>query len=171
MIYAKNNYVPLTHNRYEQQFEYCFLFSKGKPKTFNPIKVPCKEAGRVKRINYVCANSKEKGAAVRSGELREGDNNEMIIKNDKIGPNIWFYSVGARHSAEEKCAYKHPAVFPERLVSNQISSWSNENELIYDCFMGSGTVAKIAKRLKRNYIGSELNPEYQTIWEERLLNA
>jgi DNA modification methylase len=41
MVYAKNNYVPLTHNRYEQQFEYMFVFSKGKPKTFNPIMIPC----------------------------------------------------------------------------------------------------------------------------------
>lgn len=37
MIYAKNNVIPLTHNRYEQSFEYMFVFSKGKPKTFNPI--------------------------------------------------------------------------------------------------------------------------------------
>ena len=39
MIYKKINYVPLTHNRYEQEFEYMFVFSKGKPKTFNPIKI------------------------------------------------------------------------------------------------------------------------------------
>ena len=37
MIYAKNNPIPLTHNRYEQQFEYMFILSKGKPKTFNPL--------------------------------------------------------------------------------------------------------------------------------------
>jgi len=37
MIYQKENPVPLTHNRYEQAFEYMFVFSKGKPKTFNPI--------------------------------------------------------------------------------------------------------------------------------------
>lgn len=38
MIYAKQNYIPLTHNRYEQQFEYMFVFSKGRPKTFNHLK-------------------------------------------------------------------------------------------------------------------------------------
>lgn len=46
MIYKKINYVPLNHNRYEQEFEYMFCFSKGKPKTFNPIKIPCKYAGQ-----------------------------------------------------------------------------------------------------------------------------
>src|SRR5574344_1748162 len=45
MIYRKINYIPLTHNRYEQEFEYMFVFSKGNPKTFNPIKIPCKTAG------------------------------------------------------------------------------------------------------------------------------
>ena len=45
MIYGKENYVPLTHNRYEQEFEYMIVFSKGKPKTFNPIKVACNSSG------------------------------------------------------------------------------------------------------------------------------
>lgn len=48
MIFAKNNPLPLTHNRYEQQFEYMFVFSKGKPKAFNPIKKINKNYGKVK---------------------------------------------------------------------------------------------------------------------------
>lgn len=36
MIYEKTNPIPQNHNRYEQCFEYMFVFSKGKPKTFNP---------------------------------------------------------------------------------------------------------------------------------------
>ena len=46
MIYAKYDYVPLTHNRYEQQFEYMFVFSKGKPEKFNSLKIPSKNAGQ-----------------------------------------------------------------------------------------------------------------------------
>ncbi len=42
MIFAKNNPPPLNHQRYEQSFEYMFVFSKGKVKTFNPIKEECK---------------------------------------------------------------------------------------------------------------------------------
>ena len=45
MMYRKINYIALTHNRYEQEFEYMFVFSKGKPKTFNPIMVECKTKG------------------------------------------------------------------------------------------------------------------------------
>ena len=49
MIYKKINYVPLNHKRFEQCWEYMFCFSKGKPKTFNPILVPCKNAGKVEK--------------------------------------------------------------------------------------------------------------------------
>ena len=45
MIYRKLNYVPLNHNRYEQEFEYMFCLSKGKPNTFTPVRIPCKYAG------------------------------------------------------------------------------------------------------------------------------
>jgi len=56
MIYAKNSYMPLTHNRYEQQFEYMFILSKGKPKTFNPITTIYTyllyKTLRIKRLRY-----------------------------------------------------------------------------------------------------------------------
>ena len=54
----------------------------------------------------------------------------------------------------------HPAPFPIKLAKNCILTTTKENDLIYDCYMGSGTTAKAAIELKRNYIGSELNGEY-----------
>src|SRR5690554_5708832 len=45
MIYTKSSYMPLTHNRYEQAFEYMFAWAKGKPKAFNPLMVPSVTAG------------------------------------------------------------------------------------------------------------------------------
>ncbi len=45
MVYRKNSYMPLTHNRYEQCWEYMFVLSNGKPKSWNPIKVPSMTAG------------------------------------------------------------------------------------------------------------------------------
>jgi len=46
MIWAKPNPIPRTHNRYEQAFEYMFVFSKGKPAAWSPVKVPSKLAGK-----------------------------------------------------------------------------------------------------------------------------
>jgi len=62
----------------------------------------------------------------------------------------------------------HPAPYPERLARDHIYSWSNENDLVYDPFMGSGTTAKAAHQLKRNWIGSEISSEYVELANKRL---
>ena len=64
--------------------------------------------------------------------------------------------------------YGHPAIFPEKLAANHIYSWSNENDLVYDCFMGSGTTAKAAHLQNRNWIGSEISKEYTDLANKRL---
>lgn len=62
----------------------------------------------------------------------------------------------------------HPAPFPIQLPTNIIKCCSKEGDIVYDPFMGSGTVAKAARDLGRNYIGSELNPEYVRMAEEKI---
>lgn len=49
-----------------------------------------------------------------------------------------------------------------------VTDFSNEGDIIYDPFIGSGTTAKACQELNRNYIGSELSEEYCNIAEERL---
>ena len=65
----------------------------------------------------------------------------------------------------------HPAQFPEKLANDHIISWSNEGDLVYDPFMGSGTTAKMAILNKRNWIGSEISDEYCKIIERRITTA
>lgn len=62
----------------------------------------------------------------------------------------------------------HPAPFPIELPINIIKCCSKEGDIVYDPFMGSGTVAKAARDLNRHYIGSELNPDYIIMANERL---
>tara|TARA_Y100000593_G_scaffold14073_1_gene26461 strand:- start:167 stop:850 length:684 start_codon:yes stop_codon:yes gene_type:complete len=62
----------------------------------------------------------------------------------------------------------HPAPFPIELVGNCILSTTKENDLIYDPYIGSGTTAKAAIKLKRNYIGSEINEKYIKQFEKSL---
>jgi len=62
----------------------------------------------------------------------------------------------------------HFAVMPEALCEPPILASSRENDLILDPFTGSGTVATVALRHKRNYIGIELNPEYVQIAINRI---
>ena len=154
MIYAKNSYMPLTHNRYEQQFEYMFVFSKGKPKTFKPIMIPSLTAGTKRNRGGSKANENTYAERLRD--------EKTIVNAEKQKPNIWFYDVGKNDKT------KHNAPFPEQLANDHIISWSNENDLIYDPFMGSGTTAKTAILNNRNWIGSEISNEYCNIVEERI---
>ncbi|WP_221407619.1 DNA-methyltransferase [Thermoflexibacter ruber] len=157
MIYYKNNPMPTTGNRYHQHFEYMFAISKGSPKTFNPITEPTKYRG--------IANMKNRG---QNGSLEY----EKISRTSekKIG-NVFFYSVGGGISTKDKIAYQHPAIFPEELVKDQLITWTNKQDLVYDPFMGSGTTAKVAALYNRFWIGSEISSEYVLIAEKRLEDA
>jgi site-specific DNA-methyltransferase (adenine-specific) len=132
-----------------------FCFSKGPPNTFNPIKVPCKYAGQKTwgQPNMYKDNS---------GELTRVK--QTIIKKEKIKGNIFEYRVGSTQTGK----IKHPAPFPVGLARDQISSWSNEGDIVFDPFMGSGTTGVAAKKLNRNFIGIELDPEYFAIAEKRI---
>lgn len=71
----------------------------------------------------------------------------------------------------KKIAKNHGATFPELLAETVISNFSNPGDLIYDPFTGSGTTSAVAKRLGRNYIGSELLKTYHEFAEERVKNT
>lgn len=62
----------------------------------------------------------------------------------------------------------HPATFPEELVRRCLFATTNEEDIVLDPYMGSGTTAVVAKKLGRKYIGIELNPEYCKIAEARI---
>ena len=157
MIFAKNNFVPLTHNRYEQQFEYIFILSKGKPKVFNPLTEPCKCFGKINTWGFY------KGKNEKSYSNRFRENTEKIpYKKYKYKSNIWYYSVGSRNSKG------HPAPFPEQLVKDHIVSWSKKEDIVLDPMAGSGTTLRIAKENNRRYIGIEVSEEYCEIINKRL---
>jgi len=154
MIYGKNSYMPLTHNRYEQAWEYMFIFSKGRPKSFTPMMIDCLTAGT--KRNRGGSKTKESSYAERKR------NEKTEVNAQKQHPNIFYYDVGKGDKTT------HNAPFPEQLANDHILSWSNEGDLIYDTFMGSGTTAKMAILNKRNWIGSEISKEYCEIAEKRI---
>ena len=144
MIFEKNSSsypANAKSNRYSSIFEYMFVFSKGKPKTINLIKdKPNKWAGHKDF----------------SGKLKNP------VPDFSPRNNIWKYTT----SFNDKTG--HPAVFPEQLALDHILSWSNENDTVLDCFLGSGTTGKMAKQLNRNFIGIEISQEYLDIAKERI---
>jgi len=62
----------------------------------------------------------------------------------------------------------HPAPFPEEIPKRCIEAFSNENDIVLDPFMGSGTVGKVAKSLNRNFIGIDISEDYLKIAEKRI---
>jgi len=163
MIYASKK-PPLTHNRYEQEFEYMFVFSRGTPNIFIPIKVKTIYAGDNKNFGY----GKTYDAKKETGDAMRWRRESRRVGEMKIKGNIWEYATGMMGSTQDEIAFHHPAIFPERLASDHIESWSNEGDLVYDPMGGSGTTIKMAYLLNRNFVMSEISSEYCLIAERRL---
>lgn len=131
--------------RYGNSFEYMFVFTKGKCKTFNPIK---------DRKNK-CAGEKKHGTIRQpDGSMKRQSSIGKIIPEYGQRFNVWNIS------PEKNNKTGHPAVFPEKLARDHIISWSNEGDIILDPFMGSGTTALAAIHNNRNFIGFEISEEY-----------
>ena len=156
MVWEKKNPIPNDprQNRYIQGFEFMYVFSKGKPKTCNYLKEPCLMAG----IDAGTGTARKQNGEIRTDrkEKRKG----KVVKDEKPLTNIWKYSNGT-------ICKKHPASFPSDLANDHILSWSNEGDVVYDCFSGSGTTAKMSIINKRNWIASEISKDYCEIIAER----
>ena len=154
MIYAKKNTPFMRSNAYE----YMFIVTKGKPKTFNPLKEPTVRNGEEMLVH-------NKGS--------DGKNRKVLkeLKKEKTKNNIWYYAVGLGGSTKDKDAFKHPAIYPEKLAQDHILSWSNKDDLVFDPMCGSGTTCKMALLNNRKYIGVDISKEYIKIAKERLSNT
>ena len=146
MIWCKDGGGALGSNYcYTQNIEYMFIITKGVPKTVNLIKDK-------KNLSF---------GQDKSGVGRRNPDGTLKIEKRKEASayskrNNWWLVVPG---TEEGSSF-HPAVFPEKLARDHIWTWSNEGDIVYDPFMGSGTTGKMAINLKRHYIGSEISEEY-----------
>lgn len=165
MIYNRNARFP-ENVRYYQEFEYMFVFSKGKPKCFNYLtqrktEETIKDLQRRSKQTTKVRRDNEK--VIQNRFTEKSKNTELRVKS-----NIWSYLVGGGKTSKDKIAFEHPAIFPEQLANDHIISWSNEDDLIYDPFTGSGTTAKMAILNNRNWIGSEMSKEYVDLANKRI---
>jgi len=152
MIYKKTGMRFPEKKRYAQIFEYMFIISKGIPSKVHII---------TDRPNRWAGYTNWGGNSVRlkNGKLKEAKDCKRYKKYG-ARTNIWEYSNGFGFGTKDKDSYEHPAMFPEQMVEDHIISWTDESDIVYDPFMGSGTVAKMAILTNRNYIGSEISVEY-----------
>ena len=158
MIYAKKNTPFMRSNAYTNAYEFMFVLSKGKPKTFNPLKE------KTVRNGYEMVVFNKGPDAINRKNLKE-------LKKEKTKTNIWKYAVGLGGTTSDKIAFKHPATFPEKLAQDHILSWSNEGDLVFDPMCGSGTTCKMAFLSNRKYLGVDISEEYIHIAKTRLKEA
>lgn len=154
MIYQKSAGNFPQKNRYYQVFEYMFVFSKGKPKTFNPLlvektgnpaySVGCNARGTKRKIKY--------------------DPN----KKHRVADNVWKVNAHSKNAATDNIAFEHPAIMPEEIAERHILTWSNPGDLVLDPFCGSGTTGKMSIKNARKFIGIEKVESYCNIAKRRI---
>ena len=128
-----------TNKRFAPRYEYVFWFVKDKKKyTFNLDDV------KIPALNY------------------RPDRYKSQMKNPT---DVWRISMVSGNFEERT---EHPAQYPEKLIERIVLAGTNENDIVLDPFMGSGTTAVVAKKLNRKYLGYETMPEYCEIANNRL---
>lgn len=160
IIWWKPNAMPQSaKDRFTVDYEKLFFFTKDKKYYFKQILEKSLWAEFDKRSQV------EGGVRHKSGKSLKGE-----YASDGVG----YTNGGYRNKRSvwrintEATAEAHFATYPEDLVSPCIISGCPENGIVYDPFMGSGTTARVAAKLSRNYVGSEINPDYLTIAERKV---
>lgn len=93
--------------------------------------------------------------------------NGVVIDTDYSNKSRWFCSSSNK---KDKYKFKHPTIKPLQFVESHIKLATKENDVVLDCFLGSGTTAVACKNLKRHFIGFEKEKAYYDTAVNRLNN-
>jgi len=134
-------------------------FSKGKPRPLPGLNRLSKNQNTLFDNNLY---SLKKDYCVRASCIKSRTKNNV---NDKeIISNIWSDIHRLKHNSKR---VDHPTQLPPVLMKRLITLFTNENEIVLDCFNGSGTTTLCAELVNRKYIGIELSDYYYNIAVER----
>jgi len=161
IIWHKPNQLPQgVFDRFTNDFEPVFFFTKSNRYNFiqqlEPYEKPLNRwGGDILIANGVSEWSEATGQkAYRTRNIRPNPKGRNMR-------SVW--SINTRGEKE-----KHYAVYPQKLVARCIKAGCPEGGIVLDPFMGSGTTAVVARKLNRNFIGYELNPDYIKIANRKL---
>jgi site-specific DNA-methyltransferase (adenine-specific) len=142
-------------NRYIGGFEYMFILSKGQPSKYNLIE----DRKNINGGRQIGGTERQFDGTMKPRSPLQKDKQVKIYGKRK---SIWEIN------SEKNNVFGHPAIFPEQLANDHIISWSNEDDIVMDPFMGSGTTAKAALLNRRKFIGFEISKEYCDIANKRI---
>ena len=188
IIWHKPNPMPESvTDRCTKSHEYIFLLSKSKDYYFDyeAIQEPavtCEDRPmgivRERELDY---NTKRKNnpeaylSAPRTKNCQyDGQAPNSMHLRREMGMKDVQYTVRNKRDVWSVCVKPnretHFATYPEELIAPCIKAGCPENGVVLDCFMGSGTTGIVARKLNRNFVGTELNPEYRQMAERRIFN-
>lgn len=138
---------------WKNNMEDIWYATKSKDHTFNLDQVKIKKE--------VIAPYKDSTGKPKDWVEKDGEKFRMTHPS-----NIWTDLTVPFWSMPENT--EHPTQKPEKLIKRIILASSNENDLVFDPFLGSGTTCVMAKKLKRKYLGFEINKKYYILASKRL---
>lgn len=174
IIWEKLNQMPCSvKTRFTNSFEFLYFFTKNEKYKFYTQLEDCitkyendKRCGgftRTRNLNY---NTKYENLKHNNGNQIDDQNlleKENIKERKRIMRTVWKINT-------EPLKDEHIAPFPKKLIETPILASTDENDIVLDIFMGSGTTALKCIELKRNYIGFEASQKYCKIAENRIDN-
>jgi len=173
IIWHKPNQMPSSaKDRFTVDFEKVFFFVKQPTgyyfeQQLEPALTNENRPNGVERDRIYDYNSKQKIITGRTS--KNGQGNGELANSKRFGDtgirNVrTTWSVNTEPNSEA-----HFATYPQRLVERMLKAGCPENGIVLDPFFGSGTTGVYARKVNRNFVGIELNPEYVKIAENRLL--
>ena len=162
IIWSKPNPMPESvTDRPTRAHEYIFLLSKSRKYYYDAEAIrekgesgeydlTMRKEGRMDGTRYLASGTRQMVAGMSLGVGREYRNKRSI------------WTIATRCYSEA-----HFATFPEKLIEPCILAGCPESGIVIDPFIGSGTTAKVAQEMKRDFIGIELNGKYIPLIENR----
>jgi len=147
-------------NRFRDAWERCLQFNKNKEFAMyqEAVMVPAKESTKKRMLNLNendLARQASKTQSTFGRKMSAWQNRELVYPD-----NVLYMAAECKNKG-------HSACFPSKLPEFFIKLFTQENDIVLDPFVGSGTTTQMARKLNRKYIGIELNEEYHKLAIER----
>jgi site-specific DNA-methyltransferase (adenine-specific) len=152
IVWNKQDGISAPKSKFVNGSEAILFFTKGNPIfNFNDVREPYKSTDRMKH-------------AAKKGIIKNGKR-WFPNPNGRLCSEVWDFS-SERHKNKingKVQKMQHLTPKPKDMIERIIKASSNENDLVLDCFMGSGTTAIVSKKIGRDFIGTELNKDYYKV--------
>lgn len=173
IIWHYSGWNKILNHNFERRHDVIYFYAKSSINAFNSYSIPYANLEEYLRTRKQKLYTDENGRQYTLDTREEGTRQtkiyiEDVLKRGKPIDDLWSLDK-VNNSANEKTDY--PTQKPESLLERIIKSSSNPGDLVFDCFMGSGTTQTVAMKLGRRFIGADINLGAVHITSKRLLQV